>query len=371
LRNFGIPTPQVNQRVAARLVAAQGVLTTGVTSANTSLVWAINPEDLNIDDPARVTTVNTIAGAYQDNWGRGVGRIQLSGTTGWMKKEANGLDGVQFCAALRQLHADYMALVEQNNPEDVKLTILLPPGQLGTLDAADAIVAAIAAGTAAVNGQGTGSPTLGNGVTPPPPAPPQFGYYRVSSDALSIRRSATRPLLFSYTWQLTILDDLLASSTINPSAQFTLTGATGGDGTPGATPSGNNNASGTALSLPINANDPGQPPPGIPASSPGAQPLQTQQTRLAQLVQSALALQQAAGAESGDLLTTNTYNGVITAAQVAATFGITPREAQAYTQALNGVTLPTGVLGSPTTLIGPGAVLIGTTSLLGRDAGLL
>ena len=364
MRNFGVPFPQQGQRVAARLTAAPGVTLTGVTNANQTLVWAINPKSLSDQKPARVTTVNTLTGAYQDNWGRGIGKLQLSGNTGWMKKEQNGLDGFEFCQALQQLHDDYLALVEQNNPELVFLTLLLPPGALGTIDAATAAAVSLALSQGLNQLLGFGQAGQGQA----PARPKQFAYYRISSDNLEIDRDTSSPLLFNYTWQLTILQDLLEAQTIDPSAQFVLTsGATGGtDGTPGVTPTGGDNGNGDPLGVPTgSAGDQGSTSVSPPTQTPAAQ------SKLVQTISSALALQQAAGADPQDLLVSNTYSGVVTAQQVAAQYGVSTTMAQAFTKALNGVTLPTGAAGSPTTLIGPGNVLIGTSTLLARDGGLL
>lgn len=43
----------------------------------------IRPEDLTRTDQSRLTTTQTLGGAWGDNFGRGIPAVQLSGTTGW------------------------------------------------------------------------------------------------------------------------------------------------------------------------------------------------------------------------------------------------------------------------------------------------
>ena len=48
-----------------------------------SLDLAIRPEDLTRQDPSRLSVVQTLGGAWGDDFGPGIGNITLSGTTGW------------------------------------------------------------------------------------------------------------------------------------------------------------------------------------------------------------------------------------------------------------------------------------------------
>jgi hypothetical protein len=43
----------------------------------------IRPEDLTRSDTSRLTTTQTLGGAWADNFGRGIPTVQISGTTGW------------------------------------------------------------------------------------------------------------------------------------------------------------------------------------------------------------------------------------------------------------------------------------------------
>jgi hypothetical protein len=202
IQNFGAPTPQKDQRVVLSLQNTAG----NAPSLGTTVIFDINPEQLQIELPSRVTTTLTIAGAYQDNWGPGVGRLTLSGTTGWRKKTADGRDGFTFYQALYQLHTEYQRLCATQDPDTVVLTIILPPGPG---------LAALTQNLAqAQQGQ------LGS----------QFGYYRVSSDNFTTQRNKQEPLLFRYQWDMTVLEDRLQGTPPDPSPRFVLVpGATAAD----------------------------------------------------------------------------------------------------------------------------------------------
>jgi hypothetical protein len=306
---YAEPTPQQGQRVAMQLSTASSADTSGVADPQQTLTFAINPENLSIQLPSRVTTVNTIGGAYQDNWGRGVGKIQISGTTGWMKKSADGMDGYQFVQALKKLHAAYQDLCTENNPENIVLTILLPPGTFQSIAQAGQAVQAANARNA-LNEAIQSLPFGGRGVASP--SLNQFGYYRVSADNLTLQRSRSQPLLFQYTWEFTILRDLLETNNPDPSAQFKLTispaaaapldpglqgpppsgGVAGADGTPGpqATPNSYvTNGNPTNPSAPVGSGgsggggSPSAPPTGgtpNPGSGPSASDYQNATTQV-------------------------------------------------------------------------------------------
>jgi len=85
----------------------------------------IRPEDLTRTDQSRLTTTQTLGGAWGDNFGRGIPTVQLSGTTGW---GSGGLpDGlVIFQALYEQIFMQWHAQREEAlkialDPDKVKL----------------------------------------------------------------------------------------------------------------------------------------------------------------------------------------------------------------------------------------------------------
>lgn len=179
---FAKPTSQVEQFVIVKLIDLRGSGSDG----DIEVVFDINPESMDHDSPSRVTTENTIGGAYQDSWGPGIERITLSGHTGWRKKTADGKDGYELMQALFAIHKRYQFICAENDPQSsVRLELTLPPRGV----------------------QGG-----------------QFGYYRVSSDRFQRQRQVDRPLLFRYAWDFTVLDDLLQGVKVDPSKRFILTG---------------------------------------------------------------------------------------------------------------------------------------------------
>lgn len=65
----------------------------------------INPQELSMQEPTRQTIINTIGGAYVDDFGRGLPTVTISGHTGWRLKpmpDGTGLqDGWQAFKSLR------------------------------------------------------------------------------------------------------------------------------------------------------------------------------------------------------------------------------------------------------------------------------
>ena len=208
----GAPVAQVNtQQADARmvLILSQG----GVQLVR--IVLPINPEDLQIEFPSRSAVINTLAGAYQEAWGQGVGSITISGTTGWRDHHDGQGDGHQLMLALKNLHKTYQNLTATKDPATVDFRVILPPfaGQNAP------------PGPGGVGGQSqvvVGSPGQG-----------QEGYYRCSSDILKILRNRASPLLYRYSWNMTILLDLMYPPA-SPSQRFSLTGQAAGGGGQGA-----------------------------------------------------------------------------------------------------------------------------------------
>ena len=85
----------------------------------------IRPEDLTRTDLSRLTTTQTLSGAWADNFGRGIPTIQLSGTTGWGSGDLP--DGLKAFQALHELifsqwHSQRaQALSIARDPDKVKL----------------------------------------------------------------------------------------------------------------------------------------------------------------------------------------------------------------------------------------------------------
>jgi hypothetical protein len=200
------PTDQKGQHVIMLLTNK------GQGGGQTSIVeFDLNPEAINIDIPSRISTTQTVAGVYQDNWGPGVGRIQLAGTTGWRQKTPGGADGFTLYQKMRALHESYQALCAQHDPEDIVLQIVLPPGAYSHPD--HTLLNQVLPSTLAGGSQAAGTA--------------QFGFYQVSSDRFSAQRNKGEPLLFRYTWELTILRDELQAQQADPSQRFVVSGAAG------------------------------------------------------------------------------------------------------------------------------------------------
>lgn len=76
---------------------------TGTIEKQHTLV--LNPQDVQQHEPVRMQVVQTIDGAYVDDFGRGLPRVTISGNTGWrLKQMPDGrglLDGWQAFKALR------------------------------------------------------------------------------------------------------------------------------------------------------------------------------------------------------------------------------------------------------------------------------
>ena len=85
----------------------------------------IRPEDLSRNDQSRLTTTQTLGGAWIDNFGAGVPTIQLSGHTGWGSGDLpNGLEEFQALHnhVFKQWHKQRAeALLIARDPDKVKL----------------------------------------------------------------------------------------------------------------------------------------------------------------------------------------------------------------------------------------------------------
>lgn len=66
------------------------------TGAPKVVSLVIRPEDLTVSDPSRISvqqTLSTDGGAWADNFGPGLQTINISGHTGWRRRESDGTDG--------------------------------------------------------------------------------------------------------------------------------------------------------------------------------------------------------------------------------------------------------------------------------------
>ena len=85
----------------------------------------IRPEDLTRTDTSRLTTTQTLGGAWADNFGPGLPTVQISGHTGWGAGDRqNGLEAFQFLydEVFKQWHAHRAAVLKLGmDPDLVKL----------------------------------------------------------------------------------------------------------------------------------------------------------------------------------------------------------------------------------------------------------
>lgn len=95
--------------------------------SSSSLTLAIRPEDLNRAEPMRVSVVQTLGGAFADDFGRGLPTIQIAGHTGWNRYTDGGLDGAE---RFQQLYDKIItevqsrreaAVLRGDNPDRVRL----------------------------------------------------------------------------------------------------------------------------------------------------------------------------------------------------------------------------------------------------------
>ena len=139
-----------------------------LTGGGMALDFALNvrPEDLTLPEPSRLGVTQTLGGAWCDDWGVGLPTILLNGNTGW--RGSFLMSGVDAFQALRTVvfaewHSRRAAAVAAgNDPGTVQLVIT------------DSL----------------------NGYT-----------YLVAPQSFTLRRSKSRPLLYSYSIQLLVLGD--------------------------------------------------------------------------------------------------------------------------------------------------------------------
>lgn len=116
-----------NQKADARPISfVLHNMAAGTAPVEVGLV--IRPEDLVRSDASRLTTTQTLGGAWTDNFGPGVPTLQISGHTGWgAGSRANGLEVFQRLhdTIFNQWHAfRAQALTSGRDPDLVKLIFL-------------------------------------------------------------------------------------------------------------------------------------------------------------------------------------------------------------------------------------------------------
>lgn len=142
--------------------------TTGSPPVSVNL--AIRPEDLTRTDQSRLNVQQTLGGAWGDNFGPGIPQIMISGTTGWRRGVADGLDGSErFTQLYEQVYQGWHqgrqnAIASGQDPDKVQLVFA---------DALDNMAVV---------------------VTP---------------NTFVLRRSKSRPLLFQYQIAMTVVDQSL------------------------------------------------------------------------------------------------------------------------------------------------------------------
>lgn len=106
-----VRAPQTQKAEARPISFVLDDQSTGSPPVSLSLV--IRPEDLTRSDPSRITTQQTLGGAWADNFGPGIPTISISGHTGWRRRLVAGDDsdgGERFSALFEQVFARWHTL---------------------------------------------------------------------------------------------------------------------------------------------------------------------------------------------------------------------------------------------------------------------
>lgn len=87
---------------------------------------SINPEDLTISEPSRVSVQQTLGAAWVDNFGPGLRTITISGTTGWRSKNGGPDWEAEFKSLYDEAFANWHLLRETQikaglDPNDIKM----------------------------------------------------------------------------------------------------------------------------------------------------------------------------------------------------------------------------------------------------------
>ena len=99
--------PPASQKAGDRPIGF--VLNDGTTNTFTALNLIIRPEELTHTDVSRTTVQQTLGGAWADDFGPGLGSINISGTTGW-RGNSDGDGMTQFAMLKAQVFDQWHAL---------------------------------------------------------------------------------------------------------------------------------------------------------------------------------------------------------------------------------------------------------------------
>lgn len=107
---MAILPPPSSQKADVRPISFMLVdpTTPEIISRSRTITLAIRPEELTRTDPSRITTHQTLGGAWQDNFGTGIPTITIAGHTGWHRSQegTDTPDGLDRWKALRALIFD-------------------------------------------------------------------------------------------------------------------------------------------------------------------------------------------------------------------------------------------------------------------------
>ncbi len=122
-----IPTPQKDRTIALVMMLNQGGF---ANLAPHEFYFDPRPEELTYTHPTRASVIQTLGGAWVDDFGEGIVDISLSGHTGWRANDQPlqtinpEKDGMQKAIELRTtffetFHKERMAAAQAgNNPDD-------------------------------------------------------------------------------------------------------------------------------------------------------------------------------------------------------------------------------------------------------------
>jgi hypothetical protein len=128
-----IPTPQQDRTITLVMITSGGIAaaTPIAAAAPYEFYFDPRPEELTYTHPTRASVIQTLGGAWVDDFGEGIVDISLSGHTGWRANEQTLLtanapkDGMEKAIELRTaffetFHKERMAAAKAGkNPDDV------------------------------------------------------------------------------------------------------------------------------------------------------------------------------------------------------------------------------------------------------------
>lgn len=145
----------------------------GVTGEQVEFKLAIRPEDLSRAEPSLQSATQTLGGAFIDDFGVGLQRIQIAGHTGWRT-------GAGWEAEYQLLHDTVWTRWHKSRREAVKRGLHPDVVKLVFVDKLDDITAVVAPGN------------------------------------FTLKRSKSRPLLQAYQIEMTVISDRITDSVIDP-----------------------------------------------------------------------------------------------------------------------------------------------------------